>query len=388
MSTPRRRIWSVVVALLGVLGASERAAAQTSVFSIRGLGLPAFQFSTRVRGNGGGFALFDPETAINPASIAGLVTSTATLNMVQEFRSTTSEGGSADIQTARFPLVMVGGPIQGTPIVVAASVGSYTSRDYAFTSSDSILLRGVKVGVYDTVSSLGGINDLRAAVAYVKPGQGAIGIAVHAILGSTRNEAIRTFSDSAYFRSAQKSQISYNGLGVSAGFTAKVVGTLFASGSLRADGNVRIVRDSLQEIGRTPLPLTWTAGLRWRPFTRLDLAGFYQGRNWSVSDSAIVAQGGIGAFDTKTVAIGGEFYKDARNPLSLPLRFGYRWSSLPFPAVRAYQPSEETLSAGTGFRFANGRGGFDFSIERVTRRDGNGRSDSGVQIGVGISVRP
>ena len=54
--------------------------------------------------------------------------------------------------------------------------------------------------VFDTLSSRGGLSDLRIAVAYQLRERSAVGGAFHVITGSNRLESRRTFSDSQYSR--------------------------------------------------------------------------------------------------------------------------------------------------------------------------------------------
>ena len=59
-------------AIFGMLIAAPLAG-QSSQFGVRGLGIPLRPISVRATGTGGGFSLFDAESALNPASIGQVV---------------------------------------------------------------------------------------------------------------------------------------------------------------------------------------------------------------------------------------------------------------------------------------------------------------------------
>ena len=61
-----------LVVLLLAAAAPNTAAAQASQFGVRGLGLPGRALSARSLATGGGFGLFDGESSLNPAALAGL----------------------------------------------------------------------------------------------------------------------------------------------------------------------------------------------------------------------------------------------------------------------------------------------------------------------------
>ncbi|MDX2192421.1 MAG: hypothetical protein NW201_03635 [Gemmatimonadales bacterium] len=375
----------VVAALVAVLPAA--AAAQSSIFGIRALGVPSRALSARATGTGGGYGYFDAESGMNPAAIGGIGTLTTVFTGMQEFRSSTSLGGTGDVRTARFPHIMIVGPVPGKPLAVSVGVSAYTDRDFALTSADTALIRGQQVIVSDTVLARGGLNDVGLRAAWVRGGSVALGVGFHFITGSVRQELRRGFDNGAFLPTTQRAQISYNGIGVSAGAMVRVRGNLFAAAQARVDGSLQTYRDELA-LGTIALPATFGVGLRWQPLPRLDIAGFAQRRSWGRADSSLVAQGAAGATDTWDAAFGFEWLRDARFPWQRPLRLGARYGTLPFFVTRGQQPREYALSAGTGFRFANGRGGIDLSLERVWRDDGTGRRESGWLIGAGVSVRP
>ncbi|MEZ4585688.1 MAG: hypothetical protein R2909_04715 [Gemmatimonadales bacterium] len=91
---------------------------------------------------GGAFAMFDPESSLNPAAVASVLQFTSLLSNAQSFRSSSNPFGSATGRDARFPQITVLGPIGGTNLAAALSISGYTDRSFAIGTTDSITLRG------------------------------------------------------------------------------------------------------------------------------------------------------------------------------------------------------------------------------------------------------
>jgi long-subunit fatty acid transport protein len=281
---------------------------------------------------------------------------------------------------------MVAGPVRQTGLALGLSYSNYTSRDFTLQTSSTIDLRGVPVGITDSVISRGGLSDLRFAAGYRIGGRWSVGGGLHVITGSNRLESRRSFADSAYISSVQRAEISYAGLGVSAG-VVRQFGTRFAVATmLRWDGQVKVDRDSAR-VATVDLPYTFGLGMRWQPAATLNLAGQAIYRTWSAANSDLLAQGGTGAENTLEVSAGGEYTPDAKRPTRWPLRFGGRYAQLPFPLVPGASVDEIGISAGTGMRFAQQRGGIDLSVEHVWRSE-DVFSERGFIVWLGVSVRP
>src|SRR5918999_487390 len=140
--------------------------AQSSQFGVRGLGFPGRALATHAIGSGGAFGLFDSESSQNPAALTGAGSLASVFTIAQGFRSQENPAGSASTRDTRFPQLMVVGPIRQTGAALGLSYSNYTNRDFSLIASSTIDLRGVPVGVTDTFSSRGGLNDLRLAGAY------------------------------------------------------------------------------------------------------------------------------------------------------------------------------------------------------------------------------
>jgi hypothetical protein len=311
---------------------------------------------------------------------------TSVFTISQAFQTVENPAGTESTRDTRFPQLMVAGPVRQTGLALALSYSNYTSRDFALRSSSTIDLRGVPVEVTDLFTSRGGLSDLRFGAGYRIRDRWSVGGGVHVITGSNRLESRRSFSDSAYVSSSQRAEISYAGVGLSAG-VVRQFGTRFALATmLRWDGHLNVDRDSAR-VGTVDLPYSFGLGMRWQPAATLNLASQAIYRTWSAANSDLLAQGGTGAENTLEVAAGAEYTPDPKQPTRWPLRFGGRYAQLPFPLVPGAGIDEIGVSAGTGMRFAQQRGGIDLSVEHVWRSE-DVHSERGFIVWLGVSVRP
>lgn len=373
--------------LLALLAAwPGAAAAQASQFGVRGLGIPGRALSTRAAGSSGAFAMFDAESGVNPAALGGLATMTATFNGTQSFQSVENPAGSESIRNSRFPHVFFGGPVRGTRFAFGVSYSTYANRDFSAATTDTVEVREVLVPVFDTLSSRGGISDLRFAGTFKVRERTAVGAALHVLTGTNRMESHRTFADSQYLPVEQGAELSYAGVGASIGAVHQLGTSLWVAAIARSDANAKIDRDSAR-VATADLPYTFGVGLRWKAGARLDLAGHGIFRTWSGANSDLLAAGGSGADNTFEVALGGEYVGDPRRPYRRPIRFGARYLTLPFPLQPGVQPTELGFSVGSGVRFAQDRAGVDLAVEYLTRSAGD-FEERGLVISVGVSVRP
>ncbi len=376
----------VVACGLAVLAPSV-GVGQSSQFGVRGLGIPIRPLSPRAVGVGGAFGLFDLESSVNPAAPGSVTVFTSLLTSTQNFRSSTNPFGKSSGRDSRFPQILVAGPIGGTNVAAAISISGYTDRSFVLGTQDTIELRGARVGVFDTLSSRGGLSDIRLAGAWRVSPTFHVGLGFHAITGSNRIQNSLHFADSSYVPTVEQTEISYLGLGVSTGFTLRVVPRLTVAGSYRNDGHVNIERDTTR-IAKTDLPTSMAVGIRWLPSERVMWAAAFQRRGWGAADRDVKLQRGIGAEDTYEVSTGLELVRDPRNPGHRPWRFGAHYATLPFPIRADRQAHEIGFSIGSGVRFTQGRGGVDLAVQQVFRSDGGGFTERATVVTFGISIRP
>lgn len=377
---------ALLCALLA-LGLAPAAAAQSSQFGVRGLGLPMRPLSPRGIATGGAFGLFDGESSLNPAAAAAVPQFTSMLVMSQSFRSSENPFGSASGRDARFPQILVAGPIGGTDLAAAVSVSGYTDRSFALGTQDTIDLRGERVAVFDTLSSTGGLTDIRVALAWAAAGGLNLGLGLHAIPGSNRISNKRAFADSNYVGATERAELSYLGFGASAGLMFRVRPRLTLAAVVRTDGQVDIERDTTR-VGSTDLPITVGGAVHWRATEKANLAVSYLRRNWSTADADLKAQGGIAALDAYELSGGLEIVRDPRRPDHKAIRLGAHYATLPFPLRAGHQAHELGVAVGTGLRFVGGRGGFDLALQQLWRSDGAGYTERATVFTMGVSLRP
>jgi len=294
-------------------------------------------------------------------------------------------GASESLRETRFPLVTIAGPTKRIPLVLGLSYSSYTDRDFTLATGDTLDLRGAPVPVFDTLSSRGGLSDLRVAGAWRLP-RTSLGGGFHVLTGSDRLQSKRTFEDPSYLPIAEKTELSYAGIGASVGVIHQLGGGLAVAALARSDGHVGVDRDSTR-VSEMDLPYTLGLGARWQLTPKLALAGQGIVRTWSASNSDLLAAGAPGSENTVDLAVGAEYVGDPRRPGRRPLRVGGHYATLPFLLEAGRQPTEFGVAAGSGIRFAQDRGGVDLALEYISRSAGE-FSERSFQVTIGVSVRP
>jgi hypothetical protein len=362
------------------------AAAQSSQFGVRGLGQPGRSLSARSVSSGGAFGMFDSESSLNPAALGGLRTITAGFSSLQDYRHLENPAGTASLRDTRFPQISVAGPFRRVPAALGVSFSNYSSRDFTLATADTVAIREVAVPVSDTFSSRGGLSDLRIGGAYRIGETWSLGAAFHVITGSERLRTSRTFDDSAFEPTRQTTELSYAGIGVSLGAIRHFGPGFSVAATVRSDGHANVDRDSAR-VAIVDLPFTFGVGARWQARPKLALAAQGLVSTWSGANSDLLDQGGTGARNTVSLALGGEYTPDLRRPARRPIRFGARYGTLPFPLVAGEQPHEFGVSLGSGIRFAQERAGIDLGLEHVWRSAG-AYSERAFLINVGVTLRP
>jgi hypothetical protein len=213
-----------------------------------------------------------------------------------------------------------------------------------------------------------------------------VGAAFHALTGSNRLRFDRSFGDDAYAPIEQRAELSYAGVGVSAGVLQQVGERVTVAGYGRFDTRARVELDSAAAYD-VDLPVSVGAGIRWRPRPRVELAAQGILARWSAANDDLLAQGGTGADNTVDVSGGLQYVTKPGTPSRWPVRTGVRYRTLPFPILPGEQPGELTIAAGTGRRFAADRGGIDVAIQRVWRSAGD-YTEGAWLLGLSVSVRP
>lgn len=379
-----RRLLLVLV-LVG--GATGTAAAQSSIFGIRGLGIPQAPLSARSYGTAGSAGYLDGMSGTNPAAITSIVGLTAGIDLYQNWRSSTTPGGTGSASDAGLPYVNVVNRVKETPWYFSGSFGSYTDRAFGTVTNDTTSLNGVPVSFHDSLESRGGISDFRLAVGYRKGNKAAYGFGFHFITGSNRISLNRTFSDSTFEPVVQRSELAYNAIGLSLGAVFHPTEPLVLSAVVRRDGSINVDRDSIQALNYT-MPWTFGGGAQYRMGARGTISAQATYTTWGDANEEIQSAGGIGADNTIQAALGAEIVTSRPTPGKLPVRIGIRTATLPFPLAEGAQASEFAVAGGTGVRFANGRAAADFGLERYWRSSDGGFSEDGWTLVVGLVLKP
>lgn len=383
-----RRAPAVLAALLACAGAS-RAAAQDSVFGIRGLGLLDRGVSGKSAALGGGYVVFDPSAAVNPASLAGWHTTAGWAVGAGSFRSFDYGTGTSSLSATRFPVVGFAGGI-GEKVVVAITASDYLDRNWSVQQTDTVSPRGTPVVASDNTQSAGGVTDLRLAMAYRLPNI-TVGFGAHVLTGSTNTSVSRQFpDDSAFVSYTQAQTTNYAGVGFSAGALVSPLPGLVTGASVRVNGRLRATTtDTAADV---PMPVEVNAGFYDQPLPGLAVAGTVGWASWSRAAGALAAAGQARSRDVWSVGLGVEVgvLRLGRRPL--PLRFGYRWRQLPFPiGGDATTPgpalSEHAVTTGLGFDTAGGRATVDLGLDIGSRAAGT-LSESFTTLYVGLTIRP
>lgn len=347
------------------------AAAQDSPLSIHGLGVPGRFESARTRATGGAFAAFDPLSALTEAAAAAVTRFTATAAGASTYLSDDLNGVSGSRRTGRFPLFQVFGTL-GHGVVAGGGFTTYLDRSYRVTISDTITLGGSGQAVTDELASDGGVTDARLMVAR-RFGPLALGAAYHILTGSTRVEAIRTFTDTSTYRGVtQTDEIAYKGAGVSASAILALPHVSIA-GYWRSDTKLTS-EIAGGTVAVNDLPRTVGGAIRWQPAPDVNFAGAVTRRSWaSAADS--------NAYNTTSWSAGADVRLGG-----LPVRFGVRGGDLPFgPGGQA--PREFAVAAGSGLSLSQGRGVIDVTLERL-RRTSVGLTETGWTVLLGVTLRP
>lgn len=380
-----RRVLFIGAVLLLLPNAAR---AQNSIYAVRGLGIPTRQLSPRARSLGGAFGVFDATSAINPAAVASVTSLAASGSYGTTIRDYTAEGVTAtDLKDTRFPLGMLAGSFGSKPFAFAVSFASLTERTYDISTTAVDTISGLEIDVADRIRQDGGVNDIRGAVGWRLSPNFQLGAALHLITGSMRVQARREFLETQLQVYDEESQVSFSGIGFSAGLQWAIAQRIRVAFSARLDSDMKTTVAERSKSSRTttkiPLPLYLNGGVLWDLAPQLQWTVSGDWTSWSRAEGHLDPQT-LGTFDSWGVGTGIQY--GALNGV-LPVRLGARYGTLPFSPSATEQPTEFILSAGLGTQIARGRLAVDFSGERLIREGANA-SERAWHLLLGITVRP
>ena len=372
------------MALVSLTAGANPLAADDSVFGIRGLGILGRPQSAQSAAAGGGFALFDAASGMNPAALSRWRGVTGWAVGSPSRRRFDAGTGEISLTSTRFPLVGFSTVI-GTKLFVGVTVSDYLDRTWSVSNVDTLTLRGSPVQVTDNSKSIGGVSDLGLAAGYRLTPTLAVGAGVHALTGSTRLEVTREFDDSAYQNFRDLAVTDFSGFGLSVGALFTAVPNLQLAGSLRVNTSLR-ARNTSGRRATVALPVELGAGAQYILSPGVVVASSVGYATWSRAADDLAASGGERSRSVWSAGAGLDVEAIRLGSSRIPLRLGYRWRQLPFP-VNGSALGEHAFSGGFGLNLAGGRTTLDAGVEKGTRSAGS-QSESFTTGFVGITVRP
>ena len=357
------------------------AGAQGSL-SRQGFGYPPGELSARSLATGGALGEFDPQSPINPGSLAAWGRSGFSLQYAPEILSVNAGGLTERTRTLRFPVI--GGALRvSNRLVLGLTAATLLDRTWSTRfSSQKIVAEDTIDGTF-VFRSVGAINDIRFAVSWLFGQSLVAGMGVHVLTG--RNDTFAGASFESPYQSFSESKIySFSGAAASVGADWRLSRTVALAASARAGGTMRAVQgDSVVVTADVPARLGGSVRFDGVPGTTIAARVSWDG--WS--SMARLSSGSLEPKDTWEGAFGVEGAGPRFGERVLTLRGGTRWRTLPF-AVSGDQVREMSFAFGGGVPLAGERAALDLTALRARRSGVQGLSETGWTIGVGVTVRP
>jgi hypothetical protein len=373
---------------IALLTAASPAGAQGAL-STQGFGYPPGEFSTRALGTGGGLAQFDPQSSVNPASVATSGDPLLFLQYEPEFRRLSSSGQTQKTTTSRFPMAVAALPI-GSKGTLAVSVSTFLDRSWQTTTKRDETIAGENATITETVKSLGAIDDVRLVGAWTANSFIQLGVAGHLFTGQNRLFFSQTFPDSLKFTPvSQVSNLDYTGFGVSAGVVIHPSSVIGLAVSGRKGGNLH-ARTGDTIVSSAKIPDRYAAAASFSGISGATVSVQLARDLWS-------ALNGLGSEEARAVDtwdVGGGI--EATGPRILErtilIRLGARYRTLPFVAAGSLV-RELAFAGGLGAQFSRNRAAFDVTLQHSSRTpDGSGALDDvrerAYTLSFGLRVRP
>jgi hypothetical protein len=373
---------------VGLALAAGSARAQGNVSTL-GQGYPPGQLSTRDLGSGGAFGEVDAQSPLNPAALGGWGTIGLHFQYDPEFRTVSAGGVSEHTTTNRFPLFI--GAIPLGHFTIGLSFSTLLDRTWE-TNQKSVIPPEVTDPLPDTVTktfrSTGGISDLRLGVAWAATPWLAVGAGVDWFTGQNQILQQATFSDTLQgrdFPSVFNSQISYGGIGASAGIILRPISSLALAGSFRVGGNTRARNGDSTTLGNGNIPARAGGSVTFSGVPGVSLGARVDWEQWSKLNDLSV--GDVTAKD----GIGWSGGADIQGPKLLDrvivLRIGGGRRALPY-VVDGIQIHETNIAGGIGIPFGRGRVTIDISVLHDWRTSVAGVSENAFITSTGLTIHP
>jgi hypothetical protein len=371
----KTRALSGALVLIG-LGATDLAA--QSLFNAAGLGVPIEALDGRARSLGN-LGIGMPGSAFmptDPAAVARFTFSTAVMAGQPSWVDYEADGGlSGNFRGNRFPLLGIAYPIFSGTMSVQA--GSFLDQHFQAESVGTVNLAGGTVETSDSFDQDGSVSNLNLGFARMLNSDIAVGVTIGRYAGSVVRTFTRTFDEGeteGLDDYVERGEWDYKGLSFTAGVSADVGPSLRVAASVQVPSSLdaEASDDTGGDDGSFGLPVQYRVGASATPAAGLMVTGSFLLADWSSAGDAI--SGGSEAGDTNGFGLGVELSRARVFGKSVPLRFGFRRSGLPF-SFDDTSATERVFSGGFGIAL-NSQGelvlaGADLAIERG-RRSGAG----------------
>jgi hypothetical protein len=215
----------------------------------------------------------------------------------------------------------------------------------------------------------GGMSDIRVAGTYaIYEGDRRwlrVGLAYHALGGTSRAERQVLFNDVTRFSSFREQQLfSFSGKGVSAGLDWRPVRALALAASARTGGTVSAWnQDTVKSRGRYPARAG--AALQFLGLAGTVIAVRADWNQWSRLSGLSLT--GVKTHDAWDYSVGAETKGPRLFDTDLPLRAGVRRRTLPFGVPGGGEVRELGIAGGLGLPLAGNRADVDLTVERDAR---------------------
>ena len=375
---------SVALTALTVVCFASAAQAQGAI-SLQGLGYPPGQFSARAEGTAGGLADFDALSLTTPASLAGVTSSALFFQYSPEFRKVTTPSGSASTLTARFP-VIAGMLPMGPNWTLGLSSSTFLDRSFE-TSLERTQVVGAQtdtVTLTERTKVLGGIDDIRLALAFSNTPKFRIGLGGHVFSGSSRITFSQLFPDSSrYISTSQNERIGYVGFAGSVGVEFHPSRALGFALSGRKGGTLRAEAGDTT-LGTGHVPDHYSGSVIFEGIPGAAISARVAHDAWSSLSS--LSATGVKAFDSWDTSIGAEASGPRLISRVITVRVGARFRTLPF-AYNGEKVAENAFAFGLGVPLTRERATLDLSLQRASRSAAD-IEERGFILSFGLRVSP
>lgn len=381
-----RRLLAAVSIVCVLSSPFQRAAAQGTL-AAQGFGFAPGQFSTRVLATGGGMAQFDPDSPLNPASIALSSDPRMYLQYEPEFRTLTFGSASSSTVTSRFPVGGASVPI-GTHGSFGVAVSTLLDRSSSTLTTRDQDVGGEIVTITESTRALGAINDIRLAAAWGFSQKFLIGVGGHVFTGQNRVVFTQSFPDTLNFTNIQQtSTLGFTGFAASAGVMIRPSRSIGFGISGQKGAKIE-AKNADTVVSKANVPDRYSAGVSFEGIPGTSISANGSRVLWSRMNG--LGSSDANAVDTWEAGGGVESLGPRVMSRQTVLRIGARYRTLPFTAD-GNEVKELSFAGGLGAQFFRNRATFDVSLERAARTTTGTTSDARERsyiLSFGLRVRP